>query len=80
MESAIAEEPHRKVKPCPWTEKPTSLVQRGHTPADIDARLDDGLAKEVAKVVHTCRDFDVIGDWAKCRTLRVMLDTGKVVD
>lgn len=55
-------------------------MQRGHTPADIDARLDDGLAKEVTKVVHTCRDFDAIGDRPKSRTLRVMLDTGKVVD
>ncbi|KAF9882666.1 hypothetical protein FE257_005660 [Aspergillus nanangensis] len=40
----------------------------------------DGSAKEVAEVIHTCRDFEAIRDWAKARQMVIPFDKHAVVE
>lgn len=42
-------------------------------------RARDGTAKEVAEVIHQCRDFDAIQEWAKARKMRVTFNRTKIV-
>ncbi|CEJ81371.1 hypothetical protein VHEMI01501 [[Torrubiella] hemipterigena] len=49
------------------------------TPLTFTRDSRDGVAREVAEVIHQCRDFDAIRDWAATRAMPGMWDTTKVV-
>ncbi|KAL4888916.1 hypothetical protein BDV59DRAFT_205756 [Aspergillus ambiguus] len=49
------------------------------TPLTWTRDAKEGLAKEVAEVVHTCRDFNAIREWALARQLQVHFDPHVVV-
>ncbi|KEQ93036.1 hypothetical protein AUEXF2481DRAFT_346840 [Aureobasidium subglaciale EXF-2481] len=50
------------------------------TPLTWRRDLEDGVAKEVMEVVHTCRDFDAVIEWGRDRQLQKAFNFTKMVE